>query len=591
MVITNHMTINGPGQANLTISGGNASRVFWVQNGTTTIQNLTLANGFAKGGNGGGGGLGAGGAIFMHEGKQGTNPTDVASGNINLTLINVNLKDNTAQGGNGGGGNLTGGGGMGGNGDLFGAAGGVLGSAVGYQYGGSVTDATISARGTNGGISIFGSGGKEGSPDDAGFGGGGGGNEDGGFGGGGGGAVDGGGSFGRGGFGGGGGNAGTDNNFTNNGGARGGFGGGGGGLAFRGDGSNGSAGIDDGQGGFGAGNGTTIGGGGMGAGGAIFVASGALTMQNVSFQNNTATGGTGGTGGQGRGGAIFIFDKADNGGAAAPGTTTDPQVSGCNVTYSGNSASTNNDDLYGSIGSATGCSVLTIDNVTQSELNSGTSLFTFTVSLSAPAGSGGVTFDIATADGTAQDDNPTSEDNDYMGLSFTNQAILTGNSTYTFSVTVNGDLTVEADDTFFVQVTNVIGAAVGDGQGLGTIRNDDVATGFIFFGFFQPIDNAPIVNTVNAGQSIPVKFSLTGYQGMAIFAAGFPASQSIACSSGTPDLIEETTTAGASGLSYDAATDQYRYVWKTERSWRGTCRKLVVKFSDGTTREALFQFR
>lgn len=168
LVVTDDVIINGPGQANLTISGGDASRIFWIQNGAITIQNLTLANGLAKGGNGGGGGMGAGGAIFMHEGKQGTNPTDVASGGINLSLINVTLKDNAAQGGNGGGGSFTrfGGGGMGGNGHTDGAAGGVLGSAVGYQYGGCVTDATFSARGTNGGIPIFGSGGKEGSPSD-----------------------------------------------------------------------------------------------------------------------------------------------------------------------------------------------------------------------------------------------------------------------------------------------------------------------------------------------------------------------------------------------------------------------------------------
>ncbi|KAA0222698.1 hypothetical protein EDS67_26720 [candidate division KSB1 bacterium] len=275
LVITDDVTINGPGQANLTISGDDASRIFWIQNGTIIIQDLTLADGYAKGGNGGGGGMGAGGAIFMHEGKQGANPTDVASGSINLTLINVTLKDNDAIGGNGGSGNVTGGGGMGGNGNSGGASGGVLGSAVGYEYGGSVTDATVSARGTNGGIAIFGSGGRSGSPDDAGFGGGGGG------------AIDGGGAFGRGGF-------------------------GGGGLAFPGNGNNGDTGNDDGQGGFGGGNGTTTG-GGMGAGGAIFVASGTLTMKSVTFQNNTATGGAGGNDGQGLGGALFIFDKADNG--------------------------------------------------------------------------------------------------------------------------------------------------------------------------------------------------------------------------------------------------------------------------------------
>jgi hypothetical protein len=44
---------------------------------------------------------------------------------------------------------------------------------------------------------------------------------------------------------------------------------------------------------------------------------------------------------------------------------------------------------------------LTINDVSQSEGNAGTTTFAFTVSLSAPAGAGGVTFDIATADNTA----------------------------------------------------------------------------------------------------------------------------------------------------------------------------------------------
>ena len=49
--------------------------------------------------------------------------------------------------------------------------------------------------------------------------------------------------------------------------------------------------------------------------------------------------------------------------------------------------------------------------------------------------------------------------------------------------------------------------------------------------------------------------------------------------------------AGSSSLSYDATTDTYIYVWKTDRAWRNTCRQLVVKLSDGTTRTANFRFR
>ncbi|MDQ3814908.1 MAG: hypothetical protein M3347_13270, partial [Armatimonadota bacterium] len=116
---------------------------------------------------------------------------------------------------------------------------------------------------------------------------------------------------------------------------------------------------------------------------------------------------------------------------------------------------------------------LSINDVAMNEGNAGTSTFTFTVSLSSST-HGGVTFDIATADGTAQDDNPATEDNDYVAKSLTGQTISNGTDTYTFTVDVNGDTTVEPNETFFVNVTNVTGATTGDTQGLGTIANDDV---------------------------------------------------------------------------------------------------------------------
>jgi uncharacterized repeat protein (TIGR01451 family) len=116
---------------------------------------------------------------------------------------------------------------------------------------------------------------------------------------------------------------------------------------------------------------------------------------------------------------------------------------------------------------------LTINNVSATEGNSGPKTFTFTVSLSSPAPTGGVTFDVATADDTAQDDNPATEDNDYVAQTVVAHTIPAGSSTYDFAVTVNGDLVIEPDETFFVNVTNVTGAMVGDNQGLGTIQNDD----------------------------------------------------------------------------------------------------------------------
>ena len=111
-------------------------------------------------------------------------------------------------------------------------------------------------------------------------------------------------------------------------------------------------------------------------------------------------------------------------------------------------------------------------------------------------------------------------------------------------------------------------------------------------GFFQPIDAAPTVNVVKAGSAVPVKFSLMGNQGLTIFAAQSPSSKQISCDSGAPaDEIEQTVTAGASSLTYDAASDTYTYVWKTDKAWTNTCRQLSVTLNDGTVHTANFRFK
>lgn len=139
---------------------------------------------------------------------------------------------------------------------------------------------------------------------------------------------------------------------------------------------------------------------------------------------------------------------------------------------------------------------LSIDDVAVVEGDSGTTTATFTLSLSVAAGPGGVTFDIATQDNSAM-----VSDNDYVALNLTGQTIASGNSSRTFAVTVNGDLTVEPNETFFVNVTNVVGAGVADGQGLGTITNDDVTI-------------TPIHDIQGAGASSPLAGSVLTTSGI-----------------------------------------------------------------------------
>ena len=113
-----------------------------------------------------------------------------------------------------------------------------------------------------------------------------------------------------------------------------------------------------------------------------------------------------------------------------------------------------------------------------------------------------------------------------------------------------------------------------------------------FTGFFSPIDNPPTFNEMKAGQAAPVKFSLGGNQGLNIFAAGSPNSVQINCNSSDPILpVEQTETAGNSSLTYDSTSNQYKYTWKTESSWKNTCRQLTVTLKDGTVHVAKFKFK
>jgi serine protease len=109
---------------------------------------------------------------------------------------------------------------------------------------------------------------------------------------------------------------------------------------------------------------------------------------------------------------------------------------------------------------------LIVSDVSATEGNAGTRTFVFTISLSR-AMAGTVSFNIATANGSA------TAGSDYVALNLSGQTIFPGATSKSFSVTVNGDTSMEADETFTVNVSNVSGIAVAKAQGVGTIMNDD----------------------------------------------------------------------------------------------------------------------
>ncbi|MEO7663969.1 MAG: PxKF domain-containing protein [Candidatus Limnocylindrales bacterium] len=110
-----------------------------------------------------------------------------------------------------------------------------------------------------------------------------------------------------------------------------------------------------------------------------------------------------------------------------------------------------------------------------------------------------------------------------------------------------------------------------------------------FSGFFQPVDNG-ILNVVKAGSGVPIKFSLGGNRGLGIFEAGYPQVTPIACPGGPTDAVETTVATSTASLSYDTTTGRYTYVFKTQKPWTGTCRRLELRFIDGTSHTIDFRF-
>ena len=111
---------------------------------------------------------------------------------------------------------------------------------------------------------------------------------------------------------------------------------------------------------------------------------------------------------------------------------------------------------------------MAINDVSVSEGNSGTKTATFTVTLS-PTSTQAVTVGYATANGTA------TAGSDYVAASGT-LTFAAGVSTQTIAVTINGDATVESDETVLVNLSGATNATIGDAQGVGTITNDDQPT-------------------------------------------------------------------------------------------------------------------
>jgi exopolysaccharide biosynthesis protein len=171
------------------------------------------------------------------------------------------------------------------------------------------------------------------------------------------------------------------------------------------------------------------------------------------------------------------------------------------------------------------------------------------------------------------------------------ESISLGSPTVLDIVDPSPAITNDAPESYSPGTTTVTWTAT-DASGNSASCSQKVTLIYNFSGFFAPVDNPPVQNSAKAGKAIPVKFSLDGDQGLDILATEYPKTLQIDCDSLAPaNDVEETITAGDSSLSYDADSDHYNYVWKTEKAWANTCRHLVVKLNDDTEHIAYFEFK
>lgn len=178
------------------------------------------------------------------------------------------------------------------------------------------------------------------------------------------------------------------------------------------------------------------------------------------------------------------------------------------------------------------------------------------------------------------------------GSGFTGTTAVDFGSTAAPAFTVNSDTSITATSPAATRV-GPVDVTVTTPAGTSTTSSADRFTyTYPFTGYQPPVDNPPVLNQVNGGQAIPMKFSLGGNYGLNIIAPGYPTATPISCSTGTTvNSGTLTDTAGGSGLQYDSSTGTYTYVWKTSKSWAGTCQRFDLRLNDGTDHTADFQFK
>jgi predicted extracellular nuclease len=177
---------------------------------------------------------------------------------------------------------------------------------------------------------------------------------------------------------------------------------------------------------------------------------------------------------------------------------------------------------------------------------------------------------------TATGSDPTGDDITYAWDLDGDGTFETPGATVTFSA---GDHQAPEIVTVTVQIT--------DEHGQSSTDTAQIQVTWDFGGFKPPINGSGLT-TVTAGGSQPVKFSLDGFQGFDILDGA--TLQREDCTTHAAIGSPIAASAGAP-LAYDAATDWYKYTWKTQKAWAGWCGSFSLHLADGQSYDFQVRFK
>ncbi len=181
---------------------------------------------------------------------------------------------------------------------------------------------------------------------------------------------------------------------------------------------------------------------------------------------------------------------------------------------------------------------LSINDQSITEGNSGTSLMSFTVTLSGVYGQT-VTVAYTTVNGTA------TAPSDFNAISNTTLTFLPGETSKTISVDIVGDTFNESNETFIVRLSSPTNATIVKADGIGTIINDDGSPALSINDISQTEGNGGTTNfnftvTLSPASNNVVTVNYSTYDGTAIAGSDYIATSGIL--SFSPGVVTKTIT-------------------------------------------------